>query len=65
MIDYRVQRLFLAIYTNFFVAYMCFVFIFTQNLTIELPFAIILSGVAIIIQVLYALQDRRDKYINK
>lgn len=64
LIDYKVQRLFLSIYTNFFIAYLCFIFIFTQNLTIEIPLALGLSGLAVIIQIIYAVQDKRDKHIN-
>ena len=63
-IDYRVQRLFLSIYCTFFIAYMCIIFIFTQNVTIELPLALGLSCLAIIVQVVFAIRDKQDKYIN-
>jgi hypothetical protein len=64
VIDYKVQRQFLSIYTTFFIAYMCFIFIFTQNLTIELPLTMGLSGVAIILQIIFNVRDRQDKHLN-
>lgn len=62
-IDYHVQRRFLTIYTHFFLIYMCLIFVLTQRLTIEMPLAIALAGLALILQIIYSLQDKRDQNI--
>ena len=64
VIDSRVQRQFLTIYTNFFVVYMCFIFILTENITVEVPVTLAVSGVAIIAQILIAFRNKESKHID-
>lgn len=63
IIDYHVQRRFLTIYTHFFLIYMCLIFVLTQRLTIEMPLALALALLALILQIVYSMQDKKDQNV--